>query len=103
VSSYRDDLAAAERQGRIAYDAMEAWVSRPLGAPDIPAATLEGYARELRASRERILQLIREQGIRDDIAAALAASEAYHKALGLSMRDVPDPTDDSLSGGPDGA
>jgi hypothetical protein len=90
VSSYKDELADIERRARVAYDAMEAWVSRPLGAPDIPAATLEGYARELRASRERLLQLVREQGIRDDIAAALATSEGYHKALGLSIKDMPE-------------
>jgi hypothetical protein len=102
VSSYKDELAAAEREGRLAYDAMEAWVSRPLGAPDVPAATLEGYARALRGSRERLLRLLREQGIRDDISAALAASEAYHKALGLSIKDMPELDDDSFGGRPDG-
>ena len=69
---------------------MEAWVSRPLGAPDIPVAVLEGYARDLRASRERILKMLSEQGVRDDIEAALARSEKYHRSLGLSIKDKPD-------------
>jgi hypothetical protein len=91
MSSYRDELAAAQRQGKAAYDAMEEWVSRPLDAPGIPGEVLEAHARELRASRERLKQLIREEGVRDDITSALAANEAYHRSLGLSMRDEPVP------------
>lgn len=87
---YRDELAAAERQGRVAHEAMEAWVSRPLGAPDIPAAVLEGYAKALRESRERIQHLLRREGTRDDIEAALAANEAFHRSLGLSIKDKPE-------------
>lgn len=90
---YKDALASAEEQGRVAHDAMEAWVSRPLGAPDVPAAVLEGYAKSLRESRERLLHLLREQGIRDDIEAALAQSEVYHRSLGLSIRDKPEPVE----------
>jgi len=87
---YKDELAAAEAQGRAAHDAMEAWVSRPLGAPDIPAAVLEGYAMALRTSREVLRRLLSEQGIRDDIEAALKANEQYHRSLGLSIRDKPE-------------
>ena len=94
MSSYRDELAEARRQGKAAYDAMEAWVSRPLDGPDVPGAVLEGYARELRESRERLKQLIREQGVRDDIEAALVENEEYHHSLGLTIRDKPDPVDD---------
>jgi len=94
MSSYRDELAEAQRQGKAAHDAMEAWVSRPLDAPDVPGEVLEGYARELRESRERLKQLIREQGVRDDIEAAIAENEAYHRSLGLSIRDKPDPVDE---------
>jgi len=90
---YRDELAAAERQGAVAHEAMEAWVSRPLDAPDVPGAVLEGYAKDLRESRERIQQLLREQGVRDDIEAALAANEEYHRSLGLSIKDKPEPDD----------
>jgi hypothetical protein len=90
VSSYASELAAAEEQGRAAYEKMEAWVSRPLGAPDIPAAELEGYARDLRASREHIQTLLGEQGIRDDIEAALKRNEEYHRSLGLSIKDIPE-------------
>jgi len=87
---YREELAAAEQQGRSAFEKMDAWASRPLGAPDVPGAVLEGYAKELRGSRERLQHLVREQGIRDDIAAALAANEEYHRSLGLSIRDKPE-------------
>ncbi|HVA28546.1 MAG TPA: hypothetical protein VNF68_10220 [Candidatus Baltobacteraceae bacterium] len=88
--SYKDELAAAEQQGRAAYEKMEAWVSRPLGAPDLPGSVLEGYAKELRESRERLRRLLAEQGVRDDIEAALATSEQYHRSLGLSMKDKPE-------------
>lgn len=89
ANTYRDELARAERQGKDAYDAMEAWVSRPPDAPEVPGEILEGYARELRESRERIQGLLREQGVRDDIEAALAQNLAYHESLGLSVRDLP--------------
>ena len=95
MSTYRDELAEAKRRGKVAYDAMEAWVSRPLDAPEVPGEVLESYARELRESRERIKQLIREQGTRDDIEAALNQNEEYHRSLGLSIRDKPDPVDDA--------
>ena len=95
MSNYRDELAEAERRGKVAHDAMEDWVSRPLEAPDVPGEVLEGYARELRESRERIKQLIREQGTRDDIEAALIQNEEYHRSLGLSIRDKPDPVGDA--------
>lgn len=90
MSIYEDELAQARRQGKAAYDEMEAWVSRPLDAPDVPGAVLEAHARELRASRERLKKLIREHGIRDAIEAALAENEAYHRSLGLTLRDEPD-------------
>ncbi|HET9392849.1 MAG TPA: hypothetical protein VFO29_04925 [Candidatus Rubrimentiphilum sp.] len=80
----------AERQGLAAYNAMEEWVSRPPDAPEVPGAVLEGWAKQLRESRERILKLFREQGTRDDIAEALARSETYHKSLGLTIRDKPE-------------
>ena len=54
---------------------MEAWVSRPLDAPDVPGAVLEAHANDLRESRERLRRLLQEQGVRDDIEAALAAYE----------------------------
>ena len=94
MSSYKDELAEAQHQGKAARDAMEAWVSRPVDAPDVPGEVLEGYARELRESRERLKRLIRDQGVRDDIEAALAANEEYHRSLGLSIRDKPDPVDE---------
>lgn len=95
MSTYRNSLDEAKRRGKAAHDAMEAWVSRPLDAPDVPGEVLEDYARELRESRERIKQLIREQGTRDDIEAALIENEEYHRSLGLSIRDKPDPVDDA--------
>jgi len=94
MSTYRDELAEAKRRGKVAHDAMEAWVGRPLDAPDVLGEVLEGYARDLRESREWIKQLIREQGTRDDIEAALIENEEYHRSLGLSIRDKPDPVDD---------
>jgi hypothetical protein len=74
---------------------MEAWLTRPMDAPDVPGEILEGYARELRESRERLQALLRAQGIRDDIAAAIERSEGYHRLLGLTVRDElePDPAD----------
>jgi hypothetical protein len=91
---YKDELADAERQGKAAYDAMEAWVSRPLDAPDVPGEVLEAHAKALRDSRERIRRLLSEQGVRDDIEAALARSEDYHRSLGLSIRDKPELPDE---------
>ncbi len=93
--SYRDELHAAEKQGKDAHDAMEAWVARPLDAPDVPGEVLEGYARDLRESRERLQGLLREQGVRDDIEAALVANETYHRSLGLTIRDKPELEDDA--------
>ncbi len=92
--TYKDELADAELQGNSAYEAMESWVSRPLDAPDVPGEILEAHAKALRESRERIRRLLDEEGVRDDIQAALARSEEYHRALGLSIRDVPDPVED---------
>lgn len=94
MSSYRDELVDAQRRGKAAHDAMEAWLSRPLDAPDVAGEVLEGYARELRGSRERLKDLIREEGTRDDIEAALAENEKYHRALGLSIRDIPEPIEE---------
>lgn len=89
MTVYGEELRAAEAQGKAAYDAMDAWVSRPLDAPDVPGAVLEGYARDLRQSRERLQALVRAQGVRDDIEAALKRNEAFHCAVGLSIRDLP--------------
>ena len=87
---YREDLSAARKQGRAAHDAMEAWVSAPPEAPDVPGAVLEGHAKRLRDSREQIRALIAEHGERDDLSAALAENEQFHKSLGLSIRDKPE-------------
>jgi hypothetical protein len=94
MSSYKDELADAEGQGLAAHDAMEAWVSRPLDAPDVPGEVLEAHAKALRDSRERILRLLRDEGVRDDIEAALARNEGFHRSLGLSIRDKPEPPDE---------
>lgn len=88
---YREELDEAEQQGRAAHAAMEAWVSRPIDAPDVPGAVLEGYAKELRASREVLRRLLSENGVRDDIEEALARNEEYHRSLGLSVKDKPEP------------
>jgi hypothetical protein len=92
--TYRDELADAERQGKAAHDAMEEWVSRPLDAPDVPGEVLEAHAKTLRESRERIRRLLSEQGVRDDIEAALERNEKYHQSLGLTIRDKPEPAED---------
>jgi hypothetical protein len=92
MSVYRDELLDAERNGQAAYEAMERWVSRPPEAHnDTPGAVLEGYARGLRESRERLLELLAGHGNRDDIMEALAKNERYHRSLGLSVRDQPEP------------
>lgn len=92
MSVYRDELLDAERDGRAAFEAMERWVSRPPEAQDdMPGAVLEGYGRDLRASRERLLKLLAGHGNRDDIVEALAQNERYHRSLGLSIRDKPEP------------
>lgn len=88
-----DQLAEAVRQGEAAHAAMEAWVSRPVDAPDVPGAVIEGHANALRASRETLRRLRSEHGARDDIDQALARNEEYHRSLGLSMRDEPEPLD----------
>jgi hypothetical protein len=99
LSAYGDELAAAEQQALAAFEAMDAWLSRPLDAPDVAGAVLEGYAKDLRESRERIRALIAENGIRDDLEAALERSEVYHRSLGLSIKDKPEiePDDDETS------
>ncbi|GAC1657077.1 MAG: hypothetical protein NVS9B12_08990 [Vulcanimicrobiaceae bacterium] len=90
VSVYSSELNAALESGRAAFTAMEAWVARPAGDPgDVPGHVLEGYAMALRSSRERMRELLSEHGTRDDIAAGLAQSEAWHRRLGLSIRDKP--------------
>ena len=96
---YRDELAEAVRQGEAAHAAMEAWVSRPVDAPDVPGALLEGHAKALRASREILLRLRSEHGVRDDIAEALTRNEEYHRSLGLSIRDKPEPVDEDAGEG----
>ncbi len=96
MSAYKDELADAERQGNGAYEAMEAWLSRPLDAPDVPGEVLEAHAKALRESRERIRRLLSDEGVRDDIEAALARNEEYHCALGLSMRDKPEQLEDQF-------
>jgi hypothetical protein len=89
---YRDELFDAKRNGLAAYEAMERWVSRPPEAhDDVPGAVLEGYARDLRESRERLLELLAGHGNRDDIVEALAENERYYRSLGLSIRDKPEP------------
>ena len=90
MSTYNEELADARHRGREAYDAMEAWVSAPPDAPEVPGAVLEAHARKLRESRERLRALREEHGERDDIAAALAESEEFHRSLGLTIRDKPD-------------
>lgn len=91
MSTYKDELQAAEQQGLAAYEAMEAWLSRPADAPDLtPGAVLEGHARDLRASRERIRQLLSEHGKRDDIVDALERNEKFHRGVGLSIKDMPE-------------
>jgi hypothetical protein len=94
MSIYGQTLAEAEQQGASAYHAMEAWVSRPIDAPDVPGSVLEGYANELRASRERLRALLSEHGSRDDIVAALVQNEEFHRRLGLTIRDIPEPIDE---------
>lgn len=89
MSAYGEELAAAEARGLAAYEAMEAWLSRPFDAPDVPGAVLEGYAKALRESRATIRRLIAEHGIRDDLAAALERNETHHRGVGLGVRDAP--------------
>lgn len=91
MSIYSEELLAAKRAGRQAHEAMEKWVSRPAdAAAEIPGSVLEKHARDLRASRENLRQLYSEHGNRDDIMAALEENEAFHRLLGLSIRDKPE-------------
>jgi hypothetical protein len=90
MSVYRDELLDAEKSGLAAYEAMERWVGRPPDDDDTPGAVLEAHARTLRESRERLRQLLADHGKRDDIVEALAKNEAFHRSLGLSMRDKPE-------------
>ncbi|MBV8491764.1 MAG: hypothetical protein JO199_14655 [Candidatus Eremiobacteraeota bacterium] len=87
MSVYAAELEAAERQERAAYEAMEAWLNRPLDAPGLSGAQLEGYARDLRASRERLRELLNAHGKNDDLRAALARNEERHRSVGLTVRD----------------
>jgi hypothetical protein len=38
--------------------------------------------------------LLADHGNRDDIMEALAKSEGYHRSLGLSIRDKPEPIEE---------
>ena len=99
MSIYRDELESAKRQGRAAHEAMEQWVARPADAPDdTPASVLEEHARALRASREKLRELYYAHGNRDDIMQALDESEAFHRGLGLSIRDKPEAGGDQDDG-----
>ena len=95
MSTYKSELAEAERQGKTAHDAMDEWINRPLDAPDVPGAVLEAHANALRESRERIRALLSQEGVRDDLEAALARNEEYHRSLGLSIRDKPEDVTES--------
>lgn len=90
MSVYHDELVEARRKGAEAYAAMEAWVSAPPDAPDVPGAVLEAHAKKLRDSREAIRALVSEHGERDDLKNALSENEEFHKELGLSIRDKPE-------------
>lgn len=91
MGDYKAELLDAERQSAVAHDAVEAWLNRPSDAPDdLPAVVLETHARTLRQSRARIQAMLREQGIRDDLAAALVTNTEQHKSLGLGLPDEPD-------------
>ena len=95
MSSYTKQLHEAQQRAREAFEAMEAWVNRPPDAPDVPGAVLEGYAKTLRDSREELQEILRQEGVRDDISAALAQSEEYHRRLGLTVRDRADEPSES--------
>ena len=90
MSQYERELTDARRRGERAHAAMEAWLNRPIDAPETPVKVIEEYARELRESRMSIRQLQGNNGSRDDIEAALARNTHYHRALGLSFKDEPD-------------
>ena len=86
MSVYRDELLDAERNGQAAYEAMDQWVSRPPEAhDDMPGAVLEGYARDLRESRERLLKLLAGHGNRDDIVEALAKIRSSQNTAAVRM------------------
>ncbi|MDQ2680464.1 MAG: hypothetical protein M3Y21_05500 [Candidatus Eremiobacteraeota bacterium] len=88
MSDYRAELQEIDQRGAQAHDAIEAWLSRPFDAPDdVPAAVLEAHARTLRGGRERIQELIAEQGTRDNLTTALETNTARHKNVGLSIAD----------------
>ena len=42
MAGYRDELDAAQEQGKRAHAAMDAWVARPLDAPDVPEKYSKG-------------------------------------------------------------
>ena len=86
ASEYGNELQEAERAGRAAYDVMNAWLDRPIDAPnDTPPAVLEAHARGLRQSRARICALIERHGEQPDLTAALASNAGYHERLGLRL------------------
>jgi hypothetical protein len=86
ASEYENELHEAERAGRVAYDAMNAWLDRPADAPnDTPPEVLEAHARALRQSRSRICALIERHGEQPDLTAALAGNAGYHERLGLRL------------------
>jgi hypothetical protein len=85
---YAVELADAQRQEREAQDALNAWLDRPIDAPnDTPPATLEGYARTLGRSRGRIEALIERYGEQSDLTAALDRNTIAHEHLGLKIKE----------------
>ena len=88
TSEYAAELADAQRQEREAHDALNAWLDRPIDAPNnTPPATLENYARTLGRSRRRIEALIERYGEQRDLSDALERNAIAHEHLGLKIKD----------------
>ena len=86
MSDYAEKLSEASARGSEAYSAITAWLDRPPSKTEsIPTAELERKVKELRASREQLLDLKKTYGDASDIVSALSANRSYFQQIGVSL------------------
>ncbi len=84
--SYTDELTSASTQALDAYTAITQWLDRPITAGEsVPTAELEKRVKELRASRERLMQLKDAHGETPEILDAIATNTHYFRKIGVTL------------------
>jgi hypothetical protein len=86
MTEYAAELLDANERGREAYDAISFWLDRPsTSGEQIPTAELEKRVKQLRASRERLLELQKIHGESADLGAAIATNTSYFRNIGVTL------------------